>query len=54
MKNKNGFRLNKNGKPILSEQGEIMHDNYKGSSYKENGVYYFFLRTKGGKFIYKP
>lgn len=53
-RNIKGFRLNRNGKPIITEQGEVYHDDYKGASYKDNGMYYFFLRTQQGKFVYKP
>jgi hypothetical protein len=51
-KNINGFRLNKNGKPILQEEGEKKHLTYQGASYKDNGTYYFFLRKQNGWFIY--
>ncbi len=53
MKNINGFRLNKNGKPILNESGDVIHYEYQGASYKKDGVYYFFVRKQAGKFIYK-
>jgi len=52
-KNMNGFRLNRNGKPILNEQGYKKHLTYQGATYKdEMGTYYFFLREQNGWFIY--
>jgi hypothetical protein len=48
----NGFRLNKNGKPILLELNDITSSNFKGHSYKENGEYFFFKRKLNSKFIY--
>lgn len=52
MKNINGFRLNKNGKPILRDSNEISFAEDRGASFKDNGQYYFFLRKLRGKFIY--
>lgn len=52
-KNINGFRLNKNGNPILNELGYKKHLTYQGSVYKDEiGTYYFFLRKQNGFFIY--
>lgn len=51
-RNINGFRLNKNGKPILIEEGERKHAEYQGASYKEDGEYYFFKRKSNGYFYY--
>jgi hypothetical protein len=51
-RNINGFRLNKNGKPILQEQGEKKFATYQGESFKEDSVYYFFVRKQNGMFIY--
>ena len=53
IKNINGFRLNKNGKPILNEEGYKKHLTYQGSTYKDEiGTYYFFIRKQNGWFIY--
>jgi len=52
-RNINGFRLNKNGKVIVEEQGYKKHLSYQGATYKdENGKYYFYLRKQNGWFIY--
>lgn len=48
----NSYRLNRNGKPILDEQGYKRHLTYQGASYQENGTYYFFLRQTNGWFVY--
>jgi len=50
----NGFRLNRNGKAILTDVGEKVKNKYEGELFKENGVYYYFDRKRGDKFIYKP
>ena len=47
------FRLNKNGKPILKENGDISLDNYQGITYKHNGEYFYYSGQYQGKFIYK-
>lgn len=51
-RNINGFRLNKNGKPILFEVGEVLVKEYRGSYYKEEGIYFFYRREFRGEFIY--
>ena len=51
-RNVNGFRLNKNGKPIIIEVGDIMHKEFQGASYKQNGTYYFFKRHANGFYYY--
>lgn len=48
----NGFRLNKNGKPILIELNDIVSDTFRGQSYKENGEYFYFKRQVNNKFLY--
>lgn len=53
-RNIKGFRLNKNGKPIIIEVGEVRFKDFKGSSYKINGTYYFYFRESNGNYIYKP
>ena len=50
----NGFRLNRNGKAILNDVGEKVKNKYECELFKENGVYYYFDRKRGDKFIYKP
>jgi hypothetical protein len=52
-RNINGFRLTKNGKPILKECGDILLDSYQGNSFKLNGEYYFYSRMYQGKNLYK-
>lgn len=51
-RNINNFRLNKNGKPITSEIGEVKHKLYQGASYKEDGEYYFYKRFFNGFYYY--
>lgn len=49
----NGYKLNKNGKPILSlSPNEIFSTDYKGNLYKENGTYYYYVGKRGTGFIY--
>jgi hypothetical protein len=48
----NGYRLNRNGKVITSTEGEVVKDKFLGSSFKENGTYFFYCRKQSGKFIY--
>jgi len=48
-----GFRLTKNGKPILREEGDMLLDTYQGNSVKINGEYYFYSRMYQGKNLYK-
>lgn len=52
-RNINGFKLNKNGKPITIEQGLIRYNEYKGVTYKLNGEYQFFIRESKGEYIYR-
>ena len=52
-RNVNGFRLTKNGKPILHEEGDILLDTYQGNSIKINGEYYFYSIMYQGKNLYK-
>ena len=50
---KGGFRLSKNGSIIWSVEKEaIQKDTYCGQSIKEEGIYHFFERQQGSKFIY--
>jgi hypothetical protein len=50
---KNGYRLTKNGKPILEiEEDAIVKDKFEGNSIKVKGCYYYFNRNQNGKFIY--
>ena len=52
---KNGYRLNKNGKPIQSIESEAIVKSIKeGETIKEKGVYYFFDRKQGNNYIYLP
>lgn len=52
---KNGYRLNKNGKPIQSIEKEAITRTIKeGQAIKENGVYYFFNRKQSNNYIYLP
>lgn len=51
-RNINGYRLTKNGKPILTEIGEVKFKEFQGQSFKSNGDYYFFLRQSQGYFYY--
>jgi len=51
-KNINGYRLNKNGNPILNELGYKRFLSDMGASFKEDGDYYFFVRKQNGWFIY--
>ena len=48
----NNFRLNRNGKVILSSLGEIQKSEFLGQLFKENGTYFFYSRKQNGKFIY--
>ena len=41
LKNINGFRLNRNGKPITTEVGEVRHKDFRGAMYKEGGLITF-------------
>ena len=52
-RNIKGFRLNKNGKPILIEVNEYRLKDYKGSSYKMGGTYYYYVRESNGSYVYK-
>ncbi len=52
---KNGYRLNKNGKPIQSIENEAIVKTVKeGGIIKENGIYYYFNRKQGNNYIYLP
>ena len=53
-RNVKGFRLNRNGKPIIIEQGEVRLKEYRGASYKNNGQYFFYVRESNGNYVYKP
>lgn len=54
-RNIKGFRLNRNGKPIIIEQGEVRHKEFKGASYKDSsGTYHYYIREYSGEFVYKP
>lgn len=51
-KNINGFRLNKNGKPLTTSIGEVKFKEYQGAMFRKDGNYYFYLRFFGGFHIY--
>lgn len=51
---KTGYRFNKNGKPILSlPNHHKLIDEYKGQSFKEEGLYWFYVRKQGNGFVYQ-
>ena len=52
---KTGFRINKNGKVIISmEDSALKKSSFLGETIKEKGTYYFFNRNQNGTFIYLP
>lgn len=49
----NGYKLNHNGKPILSlSAGQKLESKYRGHSFKENGCYYFYEGRRGQGYLY--
>jgi len=52
-RNIKGFRLNKNGKPIIVEVGTVRHKEFRGQTYKENGEYFYYVMQHDGSYIYK-
>ena len=50
-----GYRILKNGRVMTSVEKEAIQENmYLGQQIKENGIYYFFSRKQGSKYIYLP